>query len=203
MTPLESEQMDHTKSKSFWGITHLAWFPRIRLLGTCRVRMRLSIGQRQFQGLSYRRRYWRFGMGMRASSLSVPRRLCCSSKVVRRVRPRKASSSTWEIWFCCKSRLVKLSYPKKAPSRSTLMRLRARRRCLGSLDQVCELGMEVKRRSWQSTKTSPESVDSEQSGATRPEGPDLLWRPTPLALIVFKHKKFNSWLVTVYKSSLE
>lgn len=130
---------------------HLAWFPRLRLLGTWRVRMRLSKGQKQFQGLWYRRRYARLGMGIRVSSLSVSRRLCCSSSVVRCVRPWKAPSSTKEIWFCCRSRLVTLSYPKKVPSRRTFMWLRARRRCLGGLDQVCEAGTVVRRRSWQST----------------------------------------------------
>lgn len=121
-------------------------------------------------------------MGMRASSLSVPSRLCCNSRVVRCLRPWKAPSSTKEIWFCCKSRVVKLSYPKKAPSWRTLIRLRAKRRCLGCSDQVCEAGMERRCRSWQSTKTSWDSINSEHS-----EGPDLLWRPAPLTLKVLKH----------------
>lgn len=177
-------------SNSVFGVSHLAWFPRLRLLGTWRVRIRLSKGQTQFQGLSYRRRYARLGTGMRASSLSVSRRLCCRSRVVRRVRPLKAPSSTKEIWFCCRSRLVKLSYPKKPPSRSTLMRLRARSRCFGCLDQVCEAGTKVRRRSWQSTKTSRESVDSEQSGAANVEGSDLLRRTAPLTLIGCKKKRF-------------
>lgn len=104
-------------------------------------------------------------MGMSASSLSVPRRLCCNSSVVSCVRSWNAPSSTSEIWFCCRSRLVNVSYPEKVPSRRILMRFRARRRCLGGLDHVCEVGTEASCLSWQSTKTSCDSMDSEQSAA--------------------------------------
>lgn len=64
------------------------------------------------------------------------------------------------------------------------MRLRAKRRCLGDLDHVCEVGTNVRRLSWQSTKTSRDSVDSEQSATASLEGPDLPWRPLPLTLVV-------------------
>ena len=135
---------------------------------------------------------------MRASSLSVLSWLCCRRRVVRCDKPSKAPSSTREILFCWRSRLVKLSYPTNAPSWRTLIWFWARRRWLGTLDQVFEVGMEVRCRRWQSTKTSPDSVDSKQLGVTNLRGPDLLWRRAPRTLPLFKHVQNNSnlsWFV--------
>lgn len=185
-----SKLADSTIACQVDGFVYLALPPRLRLLGTWRVRMRLSNWQRHFQGLSYKRRSRRFGMGIRASSLRVVRRLCCNRRVLSRVKPWKAPSSTWRIWFCWRSRLVKLSYPRKAPSWRILIRFRARRRCLGFLDQEFAGGMKVSCRSWQSMKIFPDSFSSEQLGDTSPEGPDLLWRRTPRTLtLILKHRK--------------
>lgn len=66
----------------------------------------------------------------------MPRRLCCSRRVARRVRPRNTPSSNTEIRFCCRSRLLRPSKPEKAPLWRARIRLRASRRWSGARDQA-------------------------------------------------------------------